>query len=347
MNNRVLIAMSGGVDSTVAVQLLKRTGAEVVGVNMHLFGDKKTADADMARQVAASLGIEFYQADYSGAFKCGVIDAFVNSYLAGDTPNPCVECNKKIKFGELMRFADEKNCARFSTGHYALTEYDAGAGRWLLRKGTDRTKDQTYVLYNMTQEQLSRTIFPAGSHTKDEIRQIAQELGLVNADKADSQDICFIPDGDYKGFIERYTGEQSPEGDFVDTSGKILGRHKGIIGYTTGQRKGLGVSADRPLYVLRKDLEKNQVVLGDNVELFTKRLLVKDVNFIAIEELKVPMRVEAKIRYSQKTAPAVISPDDNGNVVVEFETPQRAATSGQSAVFYDGDIVVGGGVIVG
>ncbi len=356
MKEKVIVAMSGGVDSSVAALVLKNEGYGVLGATMRLRSQElgialdpsccSEDDINDAKNVCEQLEVPHYVFDLAGPFKEKVMDKFADSYMRGETPNPCIECNRHIKFTGLFEECSELGAEFIATGHYVRRAYDEESGRWLLKKGLDPTKDQSYVLYSLTQEQLSKTLFPVGELSKNEVRELAEKSGFINSQKPDSQDICFIPDGDYLSFIERQYGFKSEPGDFVDETGKVLGKHKGIAGYTTGQRKGLGVSADRPLYVLRKDLLTNRIILGDEKDLYTKEVIVKDVNFISVAELTEPMEVEAKIRYSQKTAKGIISPMEDGMVQLRFFEPQRAATAGQAAVFYSGDIVVGGGTIV-
>jgi len=356
MGKRVLVAMSGGVDSTVAALLLKRAGYEAGGVMFQMFPNMDRTQAaggtcgsaeesESARSAAAQLGMDFSVLDCSSEFREQVMDRFADAYLHGATPNPCIVCNRFIKFAKLFQLTEQLQYDCFATGHYARTGYDAGSGRWLLRKGSDPAKDQSYVLYSLTQAQLSRTIFPVGELTKKEIRQLAAEQGLHNAEKPDSQDICFIRDGDYAAFLRKEYNAPSEPGDFVDGEGRVLGKHSGHIAYTLGQRRGLGVSADRPLYVIGKDLPRNRVILGDDRDLYVSGLVTTDLNYIAISGLASPLRAEAKIRYSQKTASARLIPMDSGDVRVEFDAPQRAPTPGQAVVFYDGDVVLGGGTI--
>lgn len=357
MMKKAMIAMSGGVDSSVAAYLITKQGYEAIGVTMKLFHNEdigvkseKTCcsldDVNDARSVAHRLGIPYYVFNYTDNFKLQVITRFVEAYRNGRTPNPCIDCNRYIKFDQLMQRAKELQFDYVVTGHYAITEYDEKSGRYLLKKAVDDTKDQSYVLYSLTQEQLKHILFPLGSMTKAEARVIAEEQGFVNAQKHDSQDICFVPDGNYARFIEEWCGFKFENGNFVDLNGNIIAQHKGIINYTIGQRKGLGIAAKAPYYVVSKNLGTNEVVLGANEDLFSDSLIATDVNFISIEKLTEPMHVKAKVRYKQKETDAVITPLENGDVSVKFETPQRAIAPGQAVVFYDGDIVVGGGTIV-
>lgn len=353
---KAMIAMSGGVDSSVAAYLISRQGYETIGVTMKLFrnedvgvSSEKTCcsadDVEDARLVADRLGIPYYVFNYTDNFKLQVITRFVEAYRNGRTPNPCIDCNRYIKFNQLMQRAMELNFDYVVTGHYAIVEYDEKSGRYLLKKAADDTKDQSYVLYSLTQEQLSHILFPLGKLTKAQVREIAAEQGFYNADKRDSQDICFVPDGNYAKFIEDWCGIKFNNGDFVDKDGHFIAKHKGIINYTIGQRKGLGIAAKAPYYVVKKDLAKNEIVLGANEDLFSDTLTATDVNFISIAKLTEPMTVKAKVRYKQKETEAVISPLENGKVKVKFTEPQRAIAPGQAVVFYDGDIVVGGGTI--
>ena len=273
------------------------------------------------------------------------MDHFVSEYVNGRTPNPCVDCNREIKFGALLDWALDQGADALATGHYARVSYDENTGRWLLLRGRDHRKDQSYFLYQLTQHQLSHLILPVGDYEKPALRALAAEAGLVNADKADSQDICFVPDGDYMAFLQEYGGVVPVPGDFVDESGRVLGRHKGLERYTPGQRKGLGVSVGEPVYVLRKDLAAGTVILGPNSALFTRKLIAERVNWISVPELTAPLTVTAKTRYSQNEATAVLEPLPNGQVRVLFDEPQRAVTAGQAVVFYDGEVVVGGGTI--
>lgn len=358
MNQRVFLGMSGGVDSSVSALILQRKGYEVSGVNLRLFNNEdlgesrdKTccslSDAEDARAVASRLGIPFYVFDFSEVFRNTVISNFVSEYEAGRTPNPCVECNRSVKFGAMLQRALTLHNDYVATGHYAQIARDEQTGRWLLKRGVDRSKDQSYFLYMLTQDQLAHTLFPLGELHKDEVREIAAQNGLVNAKKRDSQDICFAPDGDYAAFIERVSGKPSPNGDFIDRSGRVLGQHKGFVRYTRGQHKGLGLSTEVPLYVLEKDAQSGSISLGTDEALWTDSLIADHMNWISVAELTRPMCVTAKTRYSQKEAEATVEPLDNGTVRLRFLSPQRAVTPGQAVVLYDGEIVVGGGTIVG
>lgn len=337
--------MSGGVDSSVAYILLKDSFGEskIIGATMSLFDGGGEA-AEEARAVTGRFGIPHEVFDLKERFRQEVIDKFVQSYANGETPNPCVACNKYIKFGAFFEAASALNCGLMATGHYARVEYDAGSGRFLLKKAVS-AKDQSYVLYNLTQEQLGRTVFPLGNLEKKQVREIALGHGLANSEKPDSQDICFIPDGDYARYIANYTGRVFEGGVIADRNGKILGRHSGIINYTVGQRKGLGLSAPTPLYVIGKDAQTNTVIAGENSELFSDRLIAGEVNWIAFGKLGGTLRLYARTRYSQPEQPCTVSPIDENKASVIFDSPQRAITPGQSVVFYDGDVVVGGGTI--
>ncbi len=348
----VAVAMSGGVDSAGAALLLQRAGHRVSGVTLrlHPYRDRpglcgSAEDIEMAQTVAAALSIPHTVLDLSEQFRTAVMDPFVSAYVHGRTPNPCIDCNRAIKFGALMDWAIDQGADCMATGHYARVRYDGASGRWLLLRGLDRRKDQSYVHYQLTQRQLSRLLLPIGDYDKAAIREMAAQAGLRNAGKADSQDICFVPDGDYVSFLQGYGGVELRGGDFVDLSGRVLGRHKGQEAYTIGQRKGLGISADAPLYVVRKDLETGAVVLGPDSALYTTELTAERMNWISIPALTGPMAVTAKTRYSQREAEATVSPLPDGRARVVFREPQRAVTAGQAVVLYDGERVVGGGTI--
>lgn len=355
MAKKAIIAMSGGVDSSVAALLMKQRGFECIGATMKLFYNedigltkKNTCcsldDVEDARSVAHGLGMPYYVFNFTDNFKEQVIDRFINAYENGCTPNPCIDCNRYMKFDKLFSRMRELEMDYVVTGHYVRTGKAANS-RLLLKKAVDDTKDQSYVLYMLTQEQLEHVMFPLGELEKTEVREIAEKNGFVNARKHDSQDICFVPNGSYGDFIERQSGRHYPEGDFTDINGKVLGKHRGIINYTIGQRKGLGISADRPLYVCGIYPAENKVVLGDNADLMSDELIADDVNMIAVERLDEPVRIKAKIRYNQKEQPATAWQDENGLLHIKFDSPQRAITKGQAAVLYDGDVVVGGGTI--
>ena len=353
---KAIIAMSGGVDSSVAALLTKETGDECIGATMKLFHNEdigvkreKTCcsldDVEDARNVCYRMGIRYYVFNFSERFKEDVMDRFVDAYEHGATPNPCIDCNRYLKFDKMFQRMRELEYDYIVTGHYARVEYDEEKGRYLLKKAVDDTKDQSYVLYMLTQEQLAHISLPLGGLRKTEVREIAEKHGFVNARKHDSQDICFVPDGDYAKFIEKYTGKKTPEGDFVDKEGKYIGRHKGIIHYTIGQRRGLGIPAASRLYVCEIFPKTNTVVLGDNSDLFSSELEADSVNLISVADLSEPKRVTAKIRYRHKEQPAIAWQTPDGILHVRFDEPQRAITKGQAVVMYDGNEVVGGGVI--
>ena len=342
MNNKAIIAMSGGVDSSVAAFLTKQNGYELKGVTLSLEVGSE-GDISDAKKVAERMGFPHEVLNLREEFQKEVIDRFIDAYENSRTPNPCVICNKYIKFGRLLDYAEENGYSHTATGHYAQIE--CVNGRYILKKGVDKTKDQSYVLYSLTQEQLKHSLFPLGSLSKNEVREIALENGFVNAKKKESQDICFVPDGDYAGFIERYLGKTYPEGDFVDFDGNVLGRHKGLIRYTIGQRKGLGLALPKPMYVCKLCTDNNSVMLGDNADLFSNTLDAYDINLITTDKLDSSIRAEAKVRYSHNAQKATVWQTDDNELHIEFDEPQRAITSGQAVVLYDGETVIGGGTI--
>lgn len=346
---RVCVAMSGGVDSTGAALLLLRQGYDVFGVTLRLRPDcagDQEAEIAGARDAAGALGIPHTVLDLRELFQAEVIDRFVSEYARGRTPNPCVDCNRAVKFGAMLDWALAQGADALATGHYANAVHDGASGRWRLLRGRDRRKDQSYFLYQLTQQQLAHLLLPVGQYEKPALRALAAEAGLESAHRADSQDICFIPGGDYVSFLERRGGGALVPGNFVDQTGRVLGRHRGISCYTTGQRKGLGVSADAPLYVLEKDPAANTVTLGPDSALYTRELTADRLNWISIPALERPMAVTAKTRHSQREAAAVAEPLPDGRIRVVFQEPQRAVTPGQAVVLYDGETVVGGGTIL-
>jgi tRNA-specific 2-thiouridylase len=366
---KIAVAMSGGVDSSAAAAILKEQGHEVVGFTMQLWNQRRglTVDEDGepmpsrccslddvydARRVAEELGFPFYVLNLEREFERVVVEPFVRSYLEGETPIPCVACNSRLKFASLDRTALSVGCEKVATGHYARVRYDESAKRHRLLRGRDARKDQSYFLWELTQEQLSRSLFPLGEMSKDEAREAARRHGLGVAEKRESQEICFVPDGDYAGFIERYLeaegreGERPARGEIVDTEGRVVGTHEGVHRYTTGQRRGIGVSRQLPLYVVRVEPETNRVVVGDAEELLSAEFDVAGVNWIAFDEPSEPVRADVRVRYRHKESPATITPLGQGRVRVRFDAPQRAVTPGQATVFYRGEEVLGGGWIV-
>lgn len=351
-----LIAMSGGVDSSAAAYLMQKDGYRCMGAYMRLRRDAEDGpeplpaccarrDAEDAAQAAERLGIPFELLTYTAEFQEQVVDKFIRVYEEGGTPNPCVDCNRFLKFGLLLRDAEARGFHSVATGHYARTEYDETSGRWLLKKALNAGKDQSYFLYTLTQRQLAHVRFPLGGMEKAQVRALAETLGLANAGKQDSQDICFVPDGDYAAFMERSAGRPYPAGDFLNLEGQVVGRHKGAVRYTLGQRKGLGLAMDEPVYVCGKNMAENTVTVGPESALYTREVLVEELNWIAVEGLAGPMRVWAKTRSRQTEQPAMICPEGGHRVRIVFDQPQRAVTPGQAAVFYDGGVVVGGGTI--
>ncbi len=355
MRKKALIAMSGGVDSSVAVYLMKQAGYDCIGATMKLYDNgeigldsRKTCcsldDVEDAKLVAHRLGIPHYTFNFRDDFEEKVIGRFVRCYENGVTPNPCIDCNRYLKFEALYRRAMELGCDVIVTGHYARIAVEDG--RYLLKKAADKSKDQSYVLYSMTQEQLAHTVFPCGELGKSEIRKIAEEQGFCNAQKPDSQDICFVPNGDYTSFIEHYTGKNYPSGDFVDVSGSVLGRHRGIIHYTVGQRKGLGIASAAPLYVKEIRVGDNTVILGRDSDLFSCELNAEGFQWSAFDTPPQTLRANVKIRYRHREQSATIITIDESRVHIVFDEPQMAITRGQAAVVYEGETVLGGGVIV-
>ena len=353
---KALIAMSGGVDSSVAAYFMKCRGYDCEGVTMRLFHSEDISrsshrtccseqDIEDASEVAFALDIPYSVLDYGEDFKDKIIEKFVRTYEGGGTPNPCIDCNRHMKFDKLLRAAKERGADVIVTGHYARIEQDGGTGRYLLKKALDESKDQSYVLYMLTQEQLAHTVFPLGTMQKSEIRKIAENEGFVNARKRDSQDICFVPDGDYGAFLDRYTGRRSEPGQYVNAAGEVLGTHKGHTHYTIGQRKGLELAMGHRVYVTGKDVEKNLVYIGENEDLFSSGLTANDLNLIACDSIPAPIRCTAKIRHSRYEAPATVEQIGEDAIAVRFDQPQRAIAPGQAVVLYDGDTVIGGATI--
>ena len=354
---KALIGMSGGVDSSVAALLMLEAGFECIGATMRLYGGQaspaegsKTCcsldDVEDARSVAHRLGIKHYVFNFTEEFQQQVMDQFVAVYQAGGTPNPCIDCNRYLKFGKLLQRAQELRCDVLVSGHYAKTEQDPSSGRYLLMRAADRAKDQTYFLACLSQQQLSRIRFPLGDLTKAQVRELAEKHGFLNARKHDSQDICFVPGGDYTAFLTGYTGKALEPGDFLNTQGQVVGRHRGAVCYTIGQRKGLGLAMGKPVYVCAKDMAAKTVTVGPNEALFSRELWAKDWVFFPFEQLTEPLAVTAKIRHSQFDQKATVYPEADGLARVVFDEPQRAISPGQAVVLYQGEMVIGGGTIV-
>lgn len=355
---KILVGMSGGVDSSVAAKLLLDQGHDVTGVTLKLFSNDDImlpenqgrtccalSDVQDAKNVAYKLGIDHFVYNFREQFAEKVIARFVDTYLAGETPNPCIDCNRFIKFDTLIQRAVLLGFDFVATGHYATVTRDEHTGRYLLMRGKDRSKDQSYVLYSLTQEQLSRTLFPLGDLDKKTVREIAEKSGLINAQKPDSQDICFVPDGNYPAFIEKMAPGKVLPGNFIDLEGRIIGTHKGVAHYTIGQRRGIAAAFGKPMYVQAKNAADNTVTLAENHDLMSSTAIAHDINLISIEKLTDSMQVTVKIRYNQTEQDAVITPMNDGSVKIDFSQVQRAVTPGQAAVFYSGATVIGGGTI--
>lgn len=358
MAKRVAIGLSGGVDSSVAAAVLKENGYDVIGVTMRLWDGENIngniaestccslSAVEDARRISNKLGIDYYVLDFRKEFSKYVIDYFVNEYVNGRTPNPCIACNKFLKFDAMAQKAEILDAEYIATGHYAKVEYDENTSRYILKRAKAASKDQTYALYNLNQKQLSKLILPLGEfEDKEDVRAYAEKYELVTARKPDSQEICFVPDKDYVSFIQRRIGKLPESGNFVDLEGNILGEHKGIVNYTVGQRKGLGIAFGKPMFVVKIDAERNEVVLGEQGKEFSDTLYAVKPNFIPFDTISEPIRVSAKVRYSARPADATVS-FDGEKLKIVFDEPQRAITPGQAVVLYDGDIVVGGATII-
>ena len=346
---RVLLGMSGGVDSSVSALLLQEAGYEVIGITMSLCDGSSCCNLNSmldAKEVCKKIGIEHYIIDYKDEFKDKVINYFINEYRNCRTPNPCIQCNKYLKFGEIYIKAQELGIEYISTGHYARIEYSKKYKRNVLKKAKNILKDQSYVLYVIPKELLNKIVFPLGEYeSKEQIREIARERGFAVASKPDSEDICFIPDGNYKKYLEENSDIKEKEGNIVNTEGKVLGKHTGLYKYTIGQRKGMGISNEVPLFVIGYNIEKNELIVGEEDKIYKNEMIVKDINLLAIDNINEPIEVTVKTRYSQKESEAKIEMVDENTIKVTFKEPQARITPGQSAVFYDGDVVIGGGII--